>query len=581
MINMNCKSYFLLISFLVTAGSVLQAQIPTPLQAQNQRSFYLTGLGRTIVTNNKFNGNILNGDTITPNKGLGGYMLFDLGANLKAGNDLRANAILRVKNPFGLYFGEGVSFQFRQIQLMGRIGQTVDYQIGDINVEMTPYTVQAIPEMYNQYESEIHKIRRSIVNYENFVIGNAWRLQGVQAFASFPFPKLIKSINVNAFAVRTNPTNDLTTPDRILAGTRITLKQSSSFGIGVNYVGMQDIKIENADVDYNNHVITGDGKISSDKDNVFLSLSVEGGFSNYNYNRIIDNVAVGYNDYFFDVSTSEVFKPFKTKVFASYKDVGPQYSSPSAQTRRINIGATPELFSAFANNTTARPQMLFDRFTQEGIYTRAINPVLLPFLPQYNNISPYGAATPNRRGFTAGLASDTSIKVFSAEVRAELLNEIIGEGVTDLRKFLGVKGGILFDLGKLLKMKRMLALNLGDRYEKTTRGGLVPIDFSSNLIDAGLTFEVYNKIDLMVGMKSLSAKGTEYMAARDEFNLLTSFSQVNVDLKEKIYSFGARVRFAPTSYFTVNYNLSSTENSLNTAMSYNLNQLFVNYTVIF
>ncbi|HXA01924.1 MAG TPA: hypothetical protein VNW99_08050 [Cytophagaceae bacterium] len=573
---MNRKLYLFILSFFLTISSSLIAQTQLPTT-----QFYLTGLGRTIVTNNKLNGNVIKNDALTPNKGVSGYMLFDLGANLRASENLRCNAILRVKNPFGTFFGEGVTFQFRQIQLMGRIAKTVDYQIGDINVEMTPYTVHAAPEMYHQYESEIFKMRRNIVNYENFVIGNAWRLQGVQGFATFPFPRNVESIKVHAFAVRTNATNDVTVPDRILAGGRVTLKQSNAFYVGVNYVGLQDIPISNSDIDYTNHVVTGDGKISSDKENVILSLSMEGGFSTYNNFRTSDKTTVSYNDYFFDIGTSEVFKPFKMKVFANYKDVGPQFSSPSAQTTRINVLATPELFSKFQNNSVNRPQMLFDRFTQEGIYNRAISPVLLPFLPQYGNISPYGAATPNRRGFSAGLASDTSIKVFTAEFKADLLTEIIGEGVTDLRKFTGLKGGILFNVGKLLNLKRMLSVNLGERYEKTTRGGFVPVNLSSTLIDAGISMEVINKIDLLVGVKSLSAKGNEYMGVRDQFNQFSSFTALNLNIKEKIYSFGARVRFSTNAYFTVNYNRASSQNNMNTTLNYNINQLFINYTVIF
>src|SRR5205814_4910821 len=98
---------------------------------------------------------------------------------------------------------------------------------------------------------------------------------------------------------------------RILAGGRVTLKQSNAFYVGVNYAGLEDIPISNSDIDYTNQVITGDGKLSSDLDNVLLSLSLEGGFSSYTNFRQSDKATISYKDWFFDLGTSEVFKPLK------------------------------------------------------------------------------------------------------------------------------------------------------------------------------------------------------------------------------------------------------------------------------
>ena len=55
-----------------------------------------------------------------------------------------------------------------------------------------------------------------------------------------------------------------------------------------------------------------------------------------------------------------------------------------------------------------RAQVLYDRFTSEDIYNNGVTPNLMAFIPYYNNINPYGNATPNR--FVAGLSisSDTS-----------------------------------------------------------------------------------------------------------------------------------------------------------------------------
>jgi hypothetical protein len=549
-------------------------------------------LGRVLVTDNKLDGNIIKNDISTPNSGVSGYILFDLKPTLKVNKDLSANAILRVKNAFGAFFGDQVAFEFRQFQIMGKVNKNIDYQIGDINVEMTPYTVFAFPETYNQFEAEVFKMRRNIVNYENFVIGNAWRLQGVQGFANVPFGSTgASSLYINAFGVRTNSTNDLNVPDRILVGTRALYKLKNVLAIGGNYVGLEDIALKTSIVNYVNHVVTGDGKLSLNSEAIGVDLKGEGGMSSFNYTRTQDNKSVSYNDYFYDVNGSATLRKIGLKLFGGYRNVGPQFSSPSAQTTRINITTNPLLFPTVINNSTLRKDItsgptLYDRFTQENVYNRSINPVLYPFLPAFNLIFPYGDATPNRQGFTAGLATDTSMKAVNAEVRADFYNEIIGEGVPDKRKYTGVRGGIVFDLTRIFDLNRRVSINAGGKFEQSKRGGAAAIDFHSTLIDAGASIEVLKKVDLLGGVKLLTAKGTEYLTVRDEFNLISSansfssFPVYTVNFTQNVYTVGARIRFAELSYFTVHYNISSYNTKIDSFYNYNIKQFFVNYTMI-
>lgn len=569
------------VNIFITAFFLL---ISTSLIAQTD--FSLSGLGRVIVTHDKLEGEMFKDDTVTPKTGVGGYILFDLKPTLKVNNMLHANAILRVKNEFGSFFGEGTRFEFRQFQVMGSINDEIRYEIGDINIQMTPYTVFAFPEMYHQYEAEIFAMRRDIVNYENFVIGNNWRLQGVQGFAAYEFDKGIESLGINAFGVRTNPTNDVTIPDRILAGTRIVLKQSKFLTVGGNYVGLQDIPIESATVNYVNHVVTGDAKLTFDQDAFNLQLAGEAGFSDYDYEKIADKKSVGYNDFFYEFKLSALFKPAKLKFYAGYKDVGPQFSSPSAQTRRIDITRTPQMFPTFINTATStignRNQVLVDRFTQENIYNRGINPVLFSYNPYFNVIYPYGDATPNRKGISAGIETDTSLKVLRADARLDLINEVIGEGVVETKSFTGVRGGFELNVGRIINSKKKFSIMGGARYESAKRDGSAAVDFKTMTIDAGVSLEVVKRLDFLVGAKLLSASGTEFIAVRDEFNNITGFGFYNnTDVKQSVYSAGLRLRFAENSYFTVNYNISPNEYTFQPEPnSYSLNQLFFHYTML-
>ncbi len=547
-----------------------------------QMQFNFNGLGRAIVTSNKIGGETLKGDTLSPSKGVSGYTLFDLQPNIIVGNTVKVSSILRLRNPFGSFYGANTLFSFRQFLITGRIGKTIEYDLGDIYLGgMTRYTMFKPFETDHEYESEVHKIRRSIAEYENFVNGNMWRLQGAQGRSLFGFNKGIKTLGINIFAVRTNATNDKDIPDRVLAGGRINVVQSNLLTLGVNYVGLMDIKINSDAFEYTNRVVTGDAKITIDNDAFLLQLNGEFGGSSFKNVDVFNDSTAKYSDYVTEGGAKFVLKSAKLKVFASYRSVGAQFSSPTAQTARIQSDITPSLFGTIVNNTTPRNITLNDRMIDEQIYNRSVSQVLFNYLPQYGNITPYGDATPNRAGMTFGVGTDTSAKIIKAEVSVNLFGEIIGEGVEEKRKYTSLKGGLLFNFGDLLNLNRKMSVNVGARQEMTKRGGLAPVDFKSLLLDFGGSFEVLKQLDVLAGVKMLNASGNEYLSVRDQFNLLSAFPEYKLKLNESIYSFGLRVRFGEKSYFTGNYNISNYKDTESVNYNYNINQLFFNYTLIF
>lgn len=564
---MRISKYYLFI-FLLSTNVILKAQT----------EFSLDALGRSIFTNNKLEGDSVVNTSSSDKKGVSGYVLFDLGTNLKYKDLLQANAILRAKSPFGAAFGQPTVFQFRQFQLIGKINKNINYEIGDINVELTPYTVFNANETFSTYESDIFKNRRNVVEYENFIFGNVWRLQGAQSRAKFDFEKGIKSIKVYGFGTRTNATNNTNVADRILAGGRVGIVQSDLLQVGANYTGLLDVTVDRVDVEYKSNVLTGDIKFNLDKENFGLVAKYEGGLSSYNFTQKSLKVDSSFNDYFYDGNVTVTIKPAKIKLLGGYKEVGPQFYSPAAQTVRLDPSLNSGLFPTIG---TQRTQTLYDRTTQENLYNRSINPVFYNFNPVFGNIDPYGVATPNRRGFSAGLASDTSFKFANFTINYTSQSEIIGEGTTEKRKFVGINGGVVLDIAKLVTAKRVISLTIGGRQEKTTRGGYSSIDFTTNSIDAGLTVEAFKKFDIMVGYKAIKAEGNEYLGSRNVFNQLENFQSIKYDLNQNNYAFGARVRFADKSYLILNYNLSKAAFNNIEGNNYAIKQLFINYTIIF
>ena len=553
-----------------------------------QADFSVNGLGRSILSDNSLKGNLLNDttggkakDTLSTRKGSGGYNLFDLGFNFKKGKEFKTNAILRVKQPFGDFWGDLTKFEFRQLQIMGEL-RWLKYELGDIDVKMTPYTVFNADESYNKFESDIFKARRDIVEYENFNKNNVWRLQGIKLGTGLYFEnKIVDEILIKGFAVRTRGTNEFTIPDRLLTSVSTEFNSFKRGTIGVNYVGYNDIKVMPAFVtDYANNLVTSnfDLKIIN-KDNFKLHLLGEAGFSKrvlYRYSNDSNEVS---RDYFYDGGVKAKSKKGHA-IKIAYKNVGLNYSSPSAQTTRVNIDAAPALFDKVNNKNTVREQTLFDRYSQETVYNRNLTDTLNLFNPIFNNTTPFGEATPNRQGITveAESADSSNIKFF---VQGRLYSEIVGEGTTAKRAFKTLTTGAKINLGKIIKVERPIDITLCHRVENTTRSAEAKVDLSTNVIDAGLVIGIFKQLDFMLGAKMLNSRGNEFLVNRSDLNNIASFRRFDVNVNQTTSSVGFKINFNETANLYVNYNVVDIVNHRTTSQNYTINQLFMNFNILF
>jgi len=558
----------------------------------NAQTVYFNGLGRAIVTNSSLKGLALDPDTLgsipdTANtrKGTGGYTLLDLGINAQPSKSLRASAILSVRNEFGGFYGDGSRLIFRQMRLDGILNKVVKYEIGDIDLSMTPYTLYNFAPVYDDYEADIFKIRRSIVQYQNFNFGNNWRVQGFHGSSALAFKKYVQKINISAFGARTRRTNFKDLPDRLLVGGQIGLVQSKHLELGGNYISYFDVENTAPSIITNlkNDVLTGNYKIKNEfGEKLGVALYGEVGTSNFKYDTA--KITVENNDYFYDLGASVKYNPLDIKLYGSYRYVGPYFSSPGAQTRRINDFGTPALFPTVGNNEAlARTPLLFDRISNEDMRNLAIQPLLMNYLPQYNNITPYGVATPNRKGISIGLTAGGADKKFVADVMLDKLSEVVGEGTSgsdNKRDYFGLKGGASIFINKIIGFEKQIVLNGGFRYENTERKTNA-IKLESTLIDAGFSVEILKQLDLMGGYKSLNAKGNEFLAVRNAFNLITGYNNFQLDSKQNIIAAGLRYRFSRNTYFSGQYLWINYNEKAFMFNDYKINQLFLSYTMVF
>lgn len=119
------------------------------------------------------------------------------------------------------------------------------------------------------------------------------------------------------------------------------------------------------------------------------------------------------------------------------------------------------------------------------------------------------------------------------------------------------------------------------RYEQTKRSGPAPIDFKTNLIDAGLNYEVLKKLDILLGAKYLAGEGNELIALRDLFNNILAFYDYKIDVQETVLSGGLRYRFFRNSFASIQYNHFSNKDLYVPIGSYQWGQVWGNMTIVF
>lgn len=550
-----------------------------------QTNFYLEGYGRAVLQNDRLDGQVMENDTVSPNRAFGGYTLFDLKPTLESGDNFRAMVDLRTRGEFGQFFGLGTTFEFRQIRLEGVIKDAVYYEVGDIYVSGSPYTVFNPDVTYDEFESDIFSTRREILEYENFNRGNDWFLQGFQARSTLLFDKYIQKLSLHGFGTRTNASNTSTTPDRVFVGGRVGIEQSDLLSFGGNYAGVLDVPVDAGTFEYTNNVITGDLALTFRPTDMIIQLKGEAGSSSFTYeDRTLNQFADG-SDFFFDAAVEAKYEPINARLKVGYRDVGPDFRSPGAQTRRINDFATPAVFPTFNAGADTRGLFLYDRFTQEGTYNRGITNQLQDYLPQYGIINPYGAATPNRSGVYGQVNVDSIGGFLRLEAGGSFMSEVKGEQVSDLRSFLGFQGGVGAELHNAFGWEKRFYVSVGGRHEDVVRDA-GNIDLAADQIDAGLSAEIFRNFELQAGVKYLSAKGDEIISTRDQFNQITGpATPTTVDLQEEIISFGFRVNFATNSFFSLTGQqinvLDFTDGNDDNEVDWQFQQLFFNYTLRF
>lgn len=575
---------FILLFFVLVSGHAAFAQDSDKVK--------FGAYGRALQQNTTLGGD----DTLHADNISKGHVLVDLGININPDKRTEVQAIIRMRSDIGGFYTAGSALQLRQLYIKGLIGKYFSYQVGDLYLQMSPYTFYNNNSEGTINEGRIFSdFRRDYVNYENLSNkGNYWWQQGATTNFSLAFKESkIDSVRVDAFFVRNRaefitPIASANIPALFHAGGRVTLTSTEKMKLVGNYVNLFEIgKTAKMDSAISNPVTSLQLDYTLwNNENTTLRFVGEGGYSQMIFKGY--ETRASKDGSFGEGALKLNLKPANLLISAGYSYVDPQFYSSAAQSKRVNFANTPSTFPAVGNDGSAPPRTptTFDLVKDTAVYNQRIVRQLMAYDPTLNNSQAYGKATPNRQGVNVDLQYKDSAQKVMVNVNAAYLTEIVGEGSpTQKRNFMVLKAGADFHIHKFINWKKKLIITTGVRYETTKRGGdpIETVNLNSTLIDLGLEIEVVNRLDLLVGTKFLTATGNEFIAIHNKYNDV-SFSNANtanISVNQSLLAAGLKYRFSANTYITVQDHIFAYTDGNNSLRNYSFNQFLIMFNMNF
>ena len=574
-------------------------------EAEDGPGIQFNGYGRSLIQQTGLGGEVTDPDTLTVEDIADGEFVLDLVVNGQPGASTEVQGVVRMRNEFGGFFGAGATVEIRELWARGVIADVIRYRVGDMDLALTPYTL-FLPDADGVVnEPELFQPLRDVVYYDEFYTGrNTRRLQGANLDFGLSFERGLDAADVKLFLARLRSTDFFETPTRFIGGGRAGLMTNplgpygsrAGLGLNVSYT-WDDLKSGEANTGIRNSVISVDGDVTIlDRSDFDLHLIGESGWSVVRLKENtdddeaeeqgdpVDEIFIEDTDTFIEIGLAGELKAYDLGLSAMFVNVGPEFYSAAAQSKRIDYTRAKSTFDRLSNESDVRRASLFDLTRDPAIYTFRIANQLVSYDPRYGNVLPYGRATPNRRGVRLGAAYTSADLPVDAALDLALLKEIRGQGTEELKDFVLLRGEATVDVDEFIEWDRDLRVTLGTQYESTNRGGegVEVVDLTSFLFEAGVAVEVYDRLDVLLGAKTRTSSGSDYLARIVDFNDVQSFSRPFVtDDQESLLGGGLRYRFRDDISLTVQFQRFNYSSDGAPDADYTLNQIFALYTMTF
>lgn len=516
--------------------------------SQNGKKVQFVGGARSLNT-------LAELDSASTPKRSGGYALLDLGIKINPNSNTEVMGMFRINNEYGGFWGAGVNIDVRQLYVRGVANDIFRYQVGNIDYKLTPYT------FYNHNQDILTSsigtlgIREDVFNYETFYSDNTWRQQGASLNFGLELPKVIKDIEVNSFISRLNRSDFNFVLDRFFGGGNVVINKDDNLEIGLNHVSIFDLAgTAKTDNIYNNNVssITFDYQLA--KNNFVYGIDGEYGVSSLSQSESPED---SLTDYFVHARS---YMNFDSGLELSFGilDNGADYRSFGAQSRRVSFNQENNFFNRYMDLTNStevlRPISLFDMYNDPQLYNQGISVGLMDHNPIISSVLPYGIASFNRQGGYFGLIYDDPKEFFDLNGRVYLLSESRGQGTLALKSFLMSELVATLHADKLWKGKKEFNIQLSHNHQQTTRDGefdFESVDFTTNQLNIGMEYEVFEDVYLMGNYLKLSASGNDQMPIRNSEDEIINYENFLVDGHESLISSGIKMSFSKKSYLAI------------------------------
>jgi hypothetical protein len=566
----------------VGIAALLVAQFVSA-QEKDLRKVVFTGAARGLYYGDRMGQEVE--DSITIPRMNSGHTLVDLGMNIRPNKNTEIQGMVRVRNDYGGFWGSGVSFDIRQLYIKGVAGGVVRYQLGDINYKLSPYTLSNTQQEIITQGPVVFQQQTRLMNYDNFYAADSsWRQQGAAAEFGLQFAKYFKELQFHTVATRVRTTDFGSINDRLFAGYNMNLVQSEFLEMGITHVTLFDIEGTSRNLStFHNPVTTATYVLKKDFSNWKMRLNVETGSSKTYYKKFEGSPET--NGKIFDAKWLGTNASKGLSVEAGWKYVSSDFRSPGAQTKRVNYNYQPSSFGRITNDQVVRNLTAFDLMRESNAYNRQLSSNLMLIQPKYDNITPYGTATPNRQGLTVNAKYVNPTQLFEIAATQLMLQETRGEGTLLPRKFMRTEVKAVAHLSKRFGSKdKLFDVSVRFRKDNTSREAeenVRAVDLSTQIFSVGMEYEFWENWDLMLGVQQIKFNGFDYTAVRNNFSEIYNFKEYQTDGNEFMQAAGVRYRFSDKSSLSVNLSNFKNTDAFDATQNYNIRQFMLLYQMNF
>ena len=529
--------------------------------AQERPTVWFDGMSRSLFARDAM-GASSPVDSVSDRSISAGYNLLDLNVHVNPTSDMEIMAQLRVRNELGGFFGTGTTVDVRQLTLRGTIDNKIRYQVGDMFLRQTRFTLfnsasdaEVLSTGFQPY--------RDVIDYENFYGDNRWRLQGLQTDFSIQFARFIRTLSFDAFITR--PRGSVLTSsgtylsDRLLGGASAVADITKKWRLGFHHVNLFEVPTTGTlDVAVRNPVHCAVLEHEERGSQWTHETTLHAGTSNRTWGFANeDQVELTSSGAFWELDSRHDSADSLWSWNMGYRYVDPEFRSAAAQTRRLDWSTAlqPSIFAAYTNDQLARPVSAFDLLADPLLYNQSIAPRLMQFNPFLSNVSPYGDATPNRMGVFGGIQWGGPKNAVNAALDLAALSEVLGQGTENRRRFGRAECRVDWAAQNFLNAEREVSLTLHSKGELTRRDG--------NEYEALDLYSIQSAIELKLGLSDAlaiqasashwTASGKEFLAIRDAYGTLYNFESVQINRSDWIFASGLTHEWNEHTYASIQY----------------------------